>query len=60
MREIDRADEERIEECQLEVMELLEKLGATPEMIDFTMDHTVLASAKNVNSQRIPFTLEIC
>lgn len=46
LNKVDRA-EHRVEDCQLEVMELLEKLGASSDTIDECMEHTVYSSAKN-------------
>eukprot|EP00493_Phyllostaurus_siculus_P026526 UN26871 len=46
LNKVDRAPN-RIEDCQMEVMELFENLGASSETIDTCIEHTVLASAKN-------------
>jgi len=46
LNKVDRA-EHRVEECQLEVMELLERLGASPDIIDQCFAHTIYSSAKN-------------
>lgn len=46
LNKVDRAPN-RIEDCQMEAMELFENLGASSETIDTCIEHTVLASAKN-------------
>jgi len=46
LNKVDRA-EDRIEDCQMEIMELLEKLGADMDTIDDCLENCIYASAKN-------------